>query len=103
MEKDKTLLTNQEKVKAQLEKVYAESKKLQDIKPPKQYENLQMELKKSLILYEKSRDKILELVDEISETKADIGTKSLNEAMGMFGKAIDDIRALDEQSVSEVE
>ena len=36
MEKDKTLLTNQEKVKAQLEKVYAESKKLQDIKPPKQ-------------------------------------------------------------------
>ncbi|MGR5993347.1 hypothetical protein ACT7C9_03140 [Bacillus cereus] len=46
MEKDKTLLTNQEKVKAQLEKVYAESKKLQDIKPPKQYENLQMELKK---------------------------------------------------------
>ncbi|MFJ8366723.1 hypothetical protein ACIQ61_10690 [Bacillus cereus] len=103
MEKDKTLLTNQEKVKAQLEKVYAESKKLQDIKPPKQYENLQMELKKSLILYEKSRDKILESVDEISETKADIGTKSLNEAMGMFSKAIDDIRALDEQSVSEVE
>lgn len=69
MEKDKTLLTNQEKVKAQLEKVYAESKKLQDIKPPKQYENLQMELKKSLILYEKSRDKILESVDEISETR----------------------------------
>lgn len=97
IEKARTLLTNQEEVKAQLEKVYAEAKKLQDIKPPKQYENLQLELKKSLILYEKSIDKMLEGVDEINESKVDIGSESMDEALEMSGKA------LDEQSVSEVE
>ncbi|MGH0678409.1 hypothetical protein ACQVPP_14500 [Bacillus luti] len=99
IEKARTLLTNQEEVKAQLEKVYAKAKKLQDIKPPKQYENLQLELKKSLILYEKSIDKMLEGVDEM----VDIGSESMDEALEMSGKALDDIRALDEQSVSEVE
>lgn len=103
IEKARTLLTNQEEVKAQLEKVYAKAKKLQDIKPPKQYENLQLELKKSLILYEKSIDKMLEGVDEINESKVDIGSESMDEALEMSGKALDDIRALDEQSVSEVE
>ncbi|WP_225990638.1 hypothetical protein [Bacillus luti] len=103
IEKARTLLTNQEEVKAQLEKVYAKAKKLQDIKPPKQYENLQLELKKSLILYEKSIDKMLEGVDEINERKVDIGSESMDEALEMSGKALDDIRALDEQSVSEVE
>lgn len=103
IEKARTLLTNQEEVKAQLEKVYAKAKKLQDIKPPKQYENLQLELKKSLILYEKSIDKMLEGVDEINESKVDIGSESIDEALEMSGKALDDIRALDEQSVSEVE
>lgn len=103
IEKARTLLTNQEEVKAQLEKVYAKAKKLQDIKPPKQYENLQLELKKSLILYEKSIDKMLEGVDEINESKVDIGSESMDEALEMSGKALDNIRALDEQSVSEVE
>ncbi len=103
IEKARTLLTNQEEVKAQLEKVYAKAKKLQDIKPPKQYENLQLELKKSLILYEKSIDKMLEGVDKINESKVDIGSESMDEALEMSGKALDNIRALDEQSVSEVE
>lgn len=103
IDKDKTLITNHQEVKEQFEKVKVVSKKLQDIKAPEQYEGLQTELKKSLIIYEKSIDKILEGVDELDENKVTVNMKYMFEALDMFGKALDDIRALDEQNMNEVQ
>ncbi|MGF2716202.1 DUF7018 domain-containing (lipo)protein [Bacillus cereus] len=103
IKKDETLITNHQEVKDQFEKVKVVSKKLQDIKAPEQYEGLQTELKKSLIIYEKSIDKILEGVDELDERKVNVNMKYMFEGLDMFGKALDNIRALDEQNMSEVQ
>ncbi|AJG74028.1 hypothetical protein AS86_6246 (plasmid) [Bacillus thuringiensis HD1002] len=103
IEKDQTLITNHQEVKEQFDKVKVVSKKLQDIKAPEQYEGLQTELKKSLIIYEKSIDKILEGVDELDENKVTTNINYMFEGLEMFGKAIDEIRALDEQNMSEVQ
>ncbi|PHE64176.1 hypothetical protein COF68_04835 [Bacillus toyonensis] len=103
IKKDETLITNHQEVKDQFEKVKVVSKKLQDIKAPEQYEGLQTELKKSLIIYEKSIDKILEGVDELDEGKVTINMKYMFEGLDMFGKALDDIRALENQDMSEVQ
>ncbi|MEC2463892.1 hypothetical protein P9X10_03095 [Bacillus cereus] len=103
IDKDRSLITNHEEVKEQFKKVKVVSKKLQDIKAPEQYEGLQTELKKSLIIYEKSIDKILEGVDELDENKVTVNINHMFEGLDLFGKTLDEIRALNEQDMSEVQ
>ncbi|MFD5174102.1 hypothetical protein [Bacillus mycoides] len=77
--KDPTFLNTHEELKQVIGEMKLANKKLREIKPPKQYDSLQEDLSKSLVVFDEGLDSLVEGFITLDETKINKSSDLIDE------------------------
>ncbi|EEL95930.1 hypothetical protein bmyco0001_56690 [Bacillus mycoides DSM 2048] len=77
--KDPTFLNTHEELKQVIGEMKLANKKLREIKPPKQYDSLQEDLSKSLVVFDEGLDTMVEGFITLDETKINKSSDLIDE------------------------
>ena len=96
IEKDKTLLTNKDELKAQYDKVQIQADKIKSLHPPQEYTDLQIGLIDSLIVYQKAVDGMFSGLDERDKEKVKGYEQSVIDGLTYFNDSLNAIKEIKE-------
>ncbi|PFJ85163.1 DUF7018 domain-containing (lipo)protein [Bacillus cereus] len=96
IEKDKTLLTNKDELKAQYDKVQIQADKIKSLHPPQEYTDLQIGLIDSLIVYQKAVDGMFSGLDERDKEKVKGYEQSVMDGLTYFNDSLNAIKEIKE-------
>jgi len=96
IEKDKTLLTNKDELKAQYNKVQIQADKIKSLHPPQEYTDLQIGLIDSLIVYQKAVDGMFSGLDERDKEKVKGYEQSVIDGLTYFNDSLNAIKEIKE-------
>ncbi|MCU5588932.1 hypothetical protein OCB75_21650 [Bacillus cereus] len=96
IEKDKTLLTNKDELKAQYDKVQIQADKIKSLQPPQEYTDLQIGLIDSLIVYQKAVDGMFSGLDERDKEKVKGYEQSVIDGLTYFNDSLNAIKEIKE-------
>lgn len=92
IEKDKTLLTNKDELKAQYDRVQVQADKIKSLHPPQEYTDLQIGLIDSLIVYQKAVDGIFSGLDVRDKEKVKGYEQSVIDGLTYFNDSLNAIK-----------
>ncbi|MCR8856710.1 MULTISPECIES: DUF7018 domain-containing (lipo)protein [Bacillus] len=92
--KDPTFLHTHKELKQVVSEMKSANKKLREIKPPKQYDSLQEDLSKSLVVFDKGLDTMVEGFTTLDETKIDKSSELIDEGSDGLMKGLGIILSL---------
>ncbi|MEB9946739.1 hypothetical protein P4K84_22240 [Bacillus cereus] len=96
IEKDKTLLTNKDELKAQYDKVQIQADKIKSLHPPQEYTDLQIGLIDSLLVYQKAVDGMFSGLDERDKEKVKGYEQSVIDGLTYFNDSLNAIKEIKE-------
>ncbi|MDA2439171.1 hypothetical protein PDN50_23090 [Bacillus cereus] len=96
IEKDKTLLTNKDELKAQYDRVQVQADKIKSLHPPQEYTDLQIGLIDSLIVYQKAVDGMFSGLDERDKEKVKGYEQSVMDGLTYFNDSLNAIKEIKE-------
>ncbi|PGA92080.1 hypothetical protein [Bacillus toyonensis] len=96
VEKDKTLQTNKDELKAQFDVVKGEAQKLIDIKPPEQYSYFTDEFIDANKMYLRPLDDLFSALDERDEEKGNAALMGVLEGLDQFAMTLNETRKIEE-------
>ncbi|KAB7656911.1 hypothetical protein GBN78_11000 [Bacillus sp. B2-WWTP-C-10-Post-4] len=96
IEKDKTLLTNKDELKAQYDRVQVQADKIKSLHPPQEYTDLQIGLIDSLIVYQKAVDGMFSGLDERDKEKVKGYEQSVMDGLTYFNDSLNAINEIKE-------
>ncbi|MCR6784026.1 DUF7018 domain-containing (lipo)protein [Bacillus thuringiensis] len=96
IEKDKTLLSNKDELKAQYDKVQIQADKIKSLHPPQEYTDLQIGLIDSLIVYQKAVDGMFSGLDERDKEKVKGYEQSVIDGLTYFNDSLNAIKEIKE-------
>ncbi|HGO9421135.1 TPA: hypothetical protein ACLBZ1_003801 [Bacillus cereus] len=96
IEKDKTLLTNKDELKAQYDKVQVQADKIKSLHPPKEYTDLQIGLIDSLTVYQKAVAGMFSGLDERDKEKVKGYEQSVMDGLAYFKDSLNAIKEIKE-------
>ncbi|MDA2704697.1 hypothetical protein PDR95_24885 [Bacillus cereus] len=96
IEKDKTLLTNKDELKAQYDRVQVQADKIKSLHPPQEYTDLQIGLIDSLIVYQKAVDGMFSGLDERDKEKVKGYEQSVIDGLTYFNDSLNAIKEIKE-------
>ncbi|MGF1438789.1 DUF7018 domain-containing (lipo)protein [Bacillus thuringiensis] len=96
IEKDKTLLTNKDELKAQYDKVQVQADKIKSLHPPKEYTDLQIGLIDSLTIYQKAVAGMFSGLDERDKEKVKGYEQSVMDGLAYFKDSLNAIKEIKE-------
>lgn len=96
IEKDKTLLTNKDELKAQYDRVQVQADKIKSLHPPQEYTDLQIGLIDSLIVYQKAVDGMFSGLDVRDKEKVKGYEQSVIDGLTYFNDSLNAIKEIKE-------
>ncbi|WP_088346332.1 DUF7018 domain-containing (lipo)protein [Bacillus cereus] len=96
IEKDKTLLTNKDELKAQYDRVQVQADKIKSLHPPQEYTDLQIGLIDSLMVYQKAVDGIFSGLDVRDKEKVKGYEQSVIDGLTYFNDSLNAIKEIKE-------
>ncbi|MGH0414337.1 DUF7018 domain-containing (lipo)protein [Bacillus cereus] len=96
IEKNKTLLTNKDELKAQYDRVQVQADKIKSLHPPQEYTDLQIGLIDSLIVYQKAVDGMFSGLDVRDKEKVKGYEQSVIDGLTYFNDSLNAIKEIKE-------